>query len=344
MGAMESRFARWSSPCCRYCSQIAKARRRPIRQHHRRCTWRRCCSSRCASGSAAVSDRSQAYQDEVNRVLAELQEAQAKAVLAKADGARGKRLIAQNAIAQGEFERLDAQSKSARASAAAAQAALDTARLNLSFTRVTSPIDGRVSKAMITRGNLITTSSLLTTVMSSSPIYAAFNADEQTYLKYASDQRGKEGPVFVGLITETGFPHRGRLHFLDNAVDGGSGTISGRAVLDNADGRLTPGLFSRVRLVSTAAVQVALVPEQALGTDLGKRFVLVLDPANHVRARGVTLGPAVGDLQVIESGLNAGDVVVVSGLQKAKPGALVSPVRTTISVAPAELAQLEPAQ
>lgn len=284
------------------------------------------------------------FQDEVERLQAEVRRAEAKAALATSDSARGKRLIDQNAVSQGEFERLNAEAKSAGADVGAARAALRTAQLNLSFTRVLSPIDGRVSKAIITRGNLVTTTNILTTVVSNSPIYAAFNADEQAYLHYAGSQRGKNGPVFVGLIDEQGFPHRGTLHFLDNVVDSGSGTIQGRAILDNSDGRLTPGMFTRVRLVSSTTSSVALVPEQSLGTDLGKRFVMVVDARNHVQTRPVELGAAVGELRVVRSGLAQGERVVVDGLQKIKSGDLVNPKRADLQISPAVLAQLAPAQ
>jgi multidrug efflux system membrane fusion protein len=283
------------------------------------------------------------YQAEVDKAAAQLERAQAQAALAQADADRGQRLMDQNAVSQGELERLQAQAKSARADVGAAQAALQTARLNLSFTRVISPIDGRVSRAVITPGNLITTNDLLTTVVSDGPIYATFNTDEQTYLKYASSERGKPAPVYLGLMTEEGFPHKGQLAFIDNAVDVKSGTISGRALFDNSAGQFTPGLFARIKLVSSTSETVALVPEKALGTDLGKRYVLVLGADNHVIYDPVTLGPAVGELRAIRSGLKPGDKVVVSGLQKVKPG---DPVVATTSAAPistAELATLNPA-
>jgi len=266
------------------------------------------------------------FQTEVDRLTAEVERAKAKSIVAGADGERGQRLIAQNAVARSEFERLQAEAASAKADLAAAQASLRMAQLNLEFTHVISPIDGRVSKAIITRGNLVTTANILTTVVSDGKIYAAFNTDEQTYLKYASAQRGQAAPVELGLMTEDGFPHQGTLQFLDNALDPKSGTINGRAVFEDPDGTLTPGLFARIRLLSTATEKVALAPERALGTDLGKRYVLVVDAKNAVEYRPVALGPAVGDMRVIRSGLAQGDRVVVSGLQKVKSGDTVDPV------------------
>lgn len=267
------------------------------------------------------------FQAEVDRAAAQLAKARADAALARADADRAQRLIAEKAIAQGEFDRLDAAAKAAQADVAAAQAALDEARLNLSFTRVVSPIDGRVSKALITRGNLVTTASLLTTVVSDGPIYATFNADEQTFLKYAAAQRGQGGVVYMGLMTEGGFPHQGRLQFLDNVVDPRSGTIDARAIFDNADGKMTPGLFARVRLTSRDSQVVALAPEQALAADLGNHYVLVVDARNRAQYRRVTLGPALGQLRVVRSGLNPGDEVVTAGLTKVKPGDEVRPTR-----------------
>jgi RND family efflux transporter MFP subunit len=283
------------------------------------------------------------FQAEVDHASAELDHARAQARLAAADADRGQRLMDQNAVSQGELERLQAVAASAKADVSAADAALATARLNLSFTRVTSPIDGRVSKAAITPGNLVTTADLLTTVVSDGPIYASFNTDEQTYLKYAAGERGKAAPVYLGLMTEDGFPHKGKLAFIDNAVDGRSGTINGRAVFDNADGAFTPGLFAHIRLVSAKTQVVAVAPEQALGEDLGKRYVLVLGKDNDVQYRAVTLGPAVGELRIVREGLNPGDRIVVSGLQKVKPGDPVTPVPASQPTSTAALAALDPA-
>jgi multidrug efflux system membrane fusion protein len=261
----------------------------------------------------------------VDRLRGQAERAKARAQLAAADAGRGERLLAQDAIAREEAERLTTEAKAAQADVQSADAALRAAELNLSFTRVVSPIDGRVSRAMITRGNLVSPTDLLTTVVSDAPIYATFNTDEQTYLKYAEAQRGGANPVLLGLMTEEGFNRRGKLQFIDNAVDAGSGTINLRAVVDNADGALTPGLFARVRLVGDKTQAVALIPEQALGTDLGKHFVLVLGAGNKVQYRSVTLGRAVGELRIVTDGLKPGEKIVTAGLQKVKPGDAVSP-------------------
>jgi RND family efflux transporter MFP subunit len=282
------------------------------------------------------------FQAEVDRLRAQVERARAKAQIAVSDSGRAQRLLAAEAISRQESERLASEAQSAQADLQAAQAALRAAELNLSFTRVTSPIDGRVSRALITRGNLVNPTDLLTTVVSDNPIYASFNTDEQTYLKYAEAQRGGDNPVYIGLMTEDGFPHRGRLQFIDNALDARSGTISGRAILDNASGTFTPGLFARVRLVSDQAQTVALVPEQALGTDLGKRFVLVLGKGDKVEYRSVTLGRAVGEYRIVTAGLQPGDKVVTAGLQKVKPGDRVAAHLSPRTISTAELTALQP--
>lgn len=283
------------------------------------------------------------YQAEVARLSAELERARARADLADANAERGRRLMEQNAVAQSELERVETEARSARADVAAARAALARAQLDLSFTRVVSPINGRVSKAIITRGNLVSTSDLLTTVVSDGPIYASFQTDEQTYLRYGASERGKGAPVYLGLMNEAGYPHEGRLAFTDNSVDAKSGTISGRALFDNRDGRFTPGMFARIKLVSSEVRTVALAPERALGTDLGKRYVLVLSPANKVEYRPVVLGQAVGELRIVREGLRPGERIVVSGLQKVKPGDIVRATVKPAEYAAAALAQLSPA-
>ena len=283
------------------------------------------------------------YQAEVDRLGAEVDQAKAKAALADADRGRSDRLIAQSAISQGDLDTDRAAALSARADLAAAQAALRDAELNLEWTRVTSPIDGQVSRALITAGNLVTTGDVLTTIVSDGPIYASFYTDEQTYLDFGALRTNGSSPVYIGLMNEAGFPHKGKLVFIDNQLDAGSGTIDGRALLDNQDGSLTPGAFVRVRLLSPQAQTVALVPEEALETDLGQRFVLVLGPDNKLLYRSVTLGPALDELRVIESGLQLGDRVVVSGLQKVKEGDVVSPQQISVPMNADERALLGPA-
>lgn len=281
------------------------------------------------------------FQAEVNRLSAETESSRAKAELATANRLRGERLVEQSALARSEFERLVSEEKAARAAVEAASAALSAARLNLEFTRVTSPIDGRVSRAAVTAGNLVTSADLLTTVVSENPVYASFNADEQTFLKYAQGARGRPSPVFMGLMTEDGYPHEGKLVFVDNAMNANSGTINGRALFTNPDGRFTAGLFARVRLVSDASENVALAPDRAVAADLGKRFVLVVGPKNVAEYRVVTLGPKVGGLRIIRTGLKPGESIIVGGGQRVKPGMTVAPTKVAFKLPTAALAQVE---
>ncbi len=277
------------------------------------------------------------FQLEVDRLGAELKRSESKLEFANAGRARADRLWAQNAIAREEFEQLTSAQAEAEADVASIRAQLGTARLNLEFTHVRSPIDGRVSRAIITPGNLVSSADVLTNVVSDAPIYAYFDTDEATYLKFArqvaldAETRGnasghgargaRQGsPVYLGLAGETGYPHEGHLDFLDNQVDAHSGTIRARAVFDNSDGRFTPGLFARIKLVSLDAYDAVLIDERAIGTDLGKKYVLVLKPDSTLEYRPIELGPNVDGLRVVEQGLKADDVVVVNGLQHVMPG------------------------
>jgi membrane fusion protein, multidrug efflux system len=267
------------------------------------------------------------FQAEVNRLAAQLQRARNQSQLAAINHERGKQLIAKHVIAQQDFDQLETTATSSRDDIGSAQAALDAARLNLEFTDVRSPIDGRVSNMLITPGNLVTTTSILTTVVSDNPVYAYFDADEQTYLRFARNTNAGPSPVFMGLADEQGYPHEGRLDFLDNQVDAKSGTIRARAVFDNKDGHYTPGLFARIKLVGGAARDTVLIDERAVGTDLGKKFVLVLKQDNTVTYRPISLGANIDGLRVVNEGLAAGDVIVVNGLQHVRPGSTVTPAR-----------------
>jgi multidrug efflux system membrane fusion protein len=265
------------------------------------------------------------FRAEVERLTAERDRAHAELDLARSYGARAERLFAQNATSREEYEQLAANAAVAQAKLAAAVAALESAQLNLSFTRVTAPIAGRVSRAVVTAGNLVDGSTLLTTVVSDSPVYAYFDIDEQTFLEHVQRQAAGEGSaVHVGLINEQGFPHQARLDFVDNQVDPEHGTIRARAVLDNANGQFTPGLFVRLKLVSPHSFRAALVADRAIGTDLGRKFVFVVDGQNVVQYRPIETGRSVEGLRVVTSGLDTGDVVIVNGLQRVRPGVTVN--------------------
>lgn len=272
------------------------------------------------------------FQAEVKRLQAQLQQARASQTRAANEARRGERLRQSNAISAELADARASAATEAQAAVAATQAELDNALLNLSFTRITSPIDGRVSRAEITEGNLVGAGqSLLTTVVSTDKVYAYFDADERVFLKYielarqaGSDARGAS-PVYLGLSSEAGHPHQGQLDFLDNQVNPRTGTIRGRAVFDNRDGRFTPGLYARLKLVGSGTYPAALIKDEAVGTDLGKKFVLVLDKDNAVQYRAIELGPKLEGLRIVRQGLAKGEKIVVNGLQRAMPGATVDP-------------------
>jgi len=287
------------------------------------------------------------FQAEVNRLNAELRRARSQAALAATNHDRGQRLVSQHLISQQDFDQLATTASNATDDIGSAQAQLEAARLNLEFTEVRSPIDGRVSRALITAGNLVSNASVLTTVVSDDPVYAYFDADEQTYLKFAPRGHAGDGArtsdqsVFMGLIDEDGYPHAGRLDFVDNQVDPQSGTIRGRAVFDNKDSRFTPGLFARIKLVGATQSDAILIDERAVGTDLGKKFVLALKPDNTLEYRPITLGASVDGLRVVTTGLAASDVIVINGLQHVKPGIAVTPQKVAMDADRAGLAQIE---
>lgn len=270
------------------------------------------------------------FEAEVKRLEAELQQARTSLARAAKEAQRGERLRASKAISTELADARASAAQEARAALAAIQAQLDNARLDLGFTRVVAPIDGRVGRAEITAGNLVNAGqALLTTVVSTDRIYAYFDADERIFLKYAErarrngDDARAAAPVYLGLTGESGHPYLGRLDFLDNQVNPRTGTIRGRAVFDNADGRFTPGLYARIRLVGSDTYAAALIQDTAIGTDLGKKFVLVLDEDNTLSYRAVELGPKLEGLRIVRQGLAKGERIVVNGLQRALPGVTV---------------------
>jgi len=270
---------------------------------------------------------------QVDRLRAELVQATVARDRAAAETRRGDRLSSENAMTVEERERRAGAAAEAAAHVEAVAAMLRAAELDLGFTRVVSPIAGRVSRALVTRGNLVSggqgDATLLTTVVSLDPIYASFDADEQAFLRYGDKVRrqtdGKGSlPIDMALADEAAFPHQGTLDFLDNQLDPSTGTIRGRAVFRNPDHRLTPGLFVRLRLPGTAAYRGVLVEDRAVGTDLDRRFVLVVGGDRKVESRTVTLGPLVDGLRVVRKGLEPGELVVINGLQRVQPGAQVN--------------------
>jgi RND family efflux transporter MFP subunit len=277
------------------------------------------------------------YEAELARAEAELERARTGAALAASEVTRAQRLVQVQAISREEFDSRTAAESQGGASVRAAEAAVAAARLNLEWTRVRSPITGRVSRAEVTPGNLVHAgppdATLLTTVVSLDPIFAYFEGDEQTYLKYAAlarngsrpNSRYSRTPVHLGLADEQGFPHEGYVDFVDNQLNPDAGTIRLRAVFSNKDNRFTPGLFARIRLVGSGTYPATLVLDRAVGTDQDKKFVLVLKPDSTVDYRSVQLGRLVDGFRVVTSGLEPGEQIVINGLQRIRPGIKVTP-------------------
>src|SRR3954468_19238178 len=267
------------------------------------------------------------YEAEVSRAEAVLAQARTRNQLASMEVERAQKLVSTQAISREELDSRLSGRAEGDAAIRAAEAALRIARLNLEWTVVRAPITGRVGRAEITTGNLVQAGpTLLTTIVSLDPIYVYFDADEQAYLKYmGSASAGPKGrEVLVGLANETGFPHEGRLNFVDNRVDGSAGTIRARALLSNVNRTFTPGLFARVRLLGTDKHLATMVQDAAIGTDQDRKFVLVLKADNTVEYRPVTLGRVVEGLRVVDSGLQPGERVVINGLMRVRPGMKVA--------------------
>ncbi|HWM68246.1 MAG TPA: efflux RND transporter periplasmic adaptor subunit [Steroidobacteraceae bacterium] len=279
------------------------------------------------------------YAAELKHAQAQLAQAKSALALAKSEKARATNLLAQHAISQEEYDTRSSGDEQAEANVQLAESALDTAALNMTYTKVTSPINGRVSRANITLGNLVNTGqTLLTTVVSLDPIYVRFDGDEQAYLRsvkaardrVAAGSKDVAAPVLVGLADEGGFPHSGVMVFQDNEIDPQTGTIRTRAKLDNHDRAFTPGLFARVRLLGEKKYDALLINDSAVGTDQTVKYVLVVGADSKVEYRPVKLGPVIDGLRVIREGLKVDDTIVVNGLQRVRPGSPVTPQKVAM--------------
>jgi multidrug efflux system membrane fusion protein len=276
------------------------------------------------------------FQAEVDRLKGELSQAKAQRSRAQSDFERAERLHNNDGMSAEEYDRRAAVRNEAEARIASTEAALRGAELNLEFTRVTAPIAGRVGRAEITEGNLVEGGAgqirPLTTLVSLDPIYVYFDVDEQTYLKYARVTQGHgtgshelRSEARLGLADEDGFPHIGQVSFVDNQVSTSTGTIRLRATFVNKNLALTPGLFARIRLQGGGRQSGCLAKDEAVVTDLNQKYVFVLGKDNTLSYRPVKLGPMADGLRVVRNGLHQGDVIVISGRQRVRPGASVAP-------------------
>jgi multidrug efflux system membrane fusion protein len=287
------------------------------------------------------------YQAELDRATADIQQAQSRLELASNDLARAERLLKSHAISEEEADSRNKAQREAEAAIHSAVASAEMAKINVEYTRITSPIDGRISRKMITEGNLVNgnqgQSTLLTTIVSLDPVYCYFDADEAAVLKYqqlARDGKGgdfRDGQVAceVELANETNYPHKGVLDFLDNHMDPATGTLRVRGVLPNPapDRVLQPGYFARVRVPGSSKYNALLVPEMCIGTDQGQKYVMTVNDQDTVEYKMVKLGPAMDGLRVVREGLNSNDWVIVNGLMSARPGAKVAATRSSGAVA-----------
>lgn len=285
------------------------------------------------------------YAADVQRADAQVGAAQARVAQAKGEQERSQRLWSEQAISKREFDERTNGQREADANLRAAQAALQTAQLSLGYTQLRAPVAGRVGKLEVTVGNLVAAgpgAPLLTTLVSVSPIYASFDADEQVVAKAlkevsaGGERRLERIPVQMGTAASSDTPFTGRLQLVDNQVDAKSGTVRARAVFDNKDGQLTPGQFARIRMGQAIQATALLVNERAVGTDQNKKFVLVVGADNKAVYREVLLGASVNGLRVVKDGLAPSERIVVNGLQRVRPGALVAPQPVEMS-AKAEL-------
>lgn len=276
------------------------------------------------------------YQAQVNFAKAQLVANESLMRKAKADNARNKALAAKSpgTVTQQDLDQYQAAEEQAIANVDTARATLETNELNLSFTKITSPIDGRTSRYYVTVGNLIQLDvTLLTTIVSVDPIYAYSDVDERTVLRVrelirtgkAKSARDVDMHVKMGVAHEQGFPRNGIVNFVDNQINPKTGTLRIRAVFENKDEFLTPGLFCRVRLPIGEPHEALVVTDRAIDTDQGQKIVYVVDKDNKVVTRPVRLGSEHDGLRVIESGLSTSDVVIVNGLQRVRPGVTVDP-------------------
>lgn len=278
------------------------------------------------------------YQIAVDQARGALNEAKARQAFAKTDLERGKDLVRGSTITQQTFDQRVQTNRSAEAATTAQEAAVRQAELDVEYTDLRAPISGRIGDRRVSVGNLVTggaggATTLLATIASIDPIRLEFTVDEGAYLRYlqvsnatgAASDRGLRLPVRLKLLDETSYSHEGRIDFVDNVIDRNTGTIRMRATVDNPDGKLTPGMFARVKVQASPATEKLLVPDAAVGTEQARKFVYVVDKDDVARIKYVTLGQIVDGLRVIESGLADADRVVTDGLMRVKAGAKVAP-------------------
>ena len=278
------------------------------------------------------------FQNAAAQARANLTLAKSNLAYTESDLARGQQLVREKTITEQVFEQRSQAFRNAQAAVAAAEAAMRQAELDLEFTELRAPINGRIGDRRVSPGNLVTggtggNTTLLATIVSTDPIHFEFTFDEASYLRY--ERLSKEGKdvtsrgagvqVSLKLIDEPDFAHEGRMDFIDNVIDRATGTIRGRAVLKNPNGVFTPGMFARVRVPASSPTEALLVPDVAIGSEQVRKFVLAVDAEGIARPKYVTFGQLVGDLRVIKEGVGPDDRVIVNGMARVRPGQKVNP-------------------
>lgn len=290
------------------------------------------------------------FQNTLDQARANLVQAQSNLAFTESDYTRGQQLVRDKTITDQTFEQRAQAFRNAKASVSNNEAAVRQAELDLEFTELRAPVDGRIGDRRVSPGNLVTggtagSTTLLAVIVSTDPIYFEFTFDEASYLRY--ERLAKSGgqdvasrnasvPIALKLIDESDFNHKGRMNFVDNVIDRSTGTIRGRGVFENPNGVFTPGMFARVRVPGSSPYEALLVPDAAIGTEQARRYVVVIDDQDTARVKYVTLGQLTGDnLRVIKDGIGPDDRIVVSGLMQARPGQKVRPEEQGAKPAPA---------
>ncbi len=295
--------------------------------------------SRVKQGDLLFTIDKRPFQNAVAQATATLTQAKSNLSFTEADFTRGQQLVKEKTITDQTFEQRSQAYRNAQASVTGAEAALRTAKLDLEFTELRAPIDGRIGDRRVSPGNLVTggtggNTTLLATIVSNDPIHFEFTFDEASYLRYERNSkdgndvasRGAGVKVSLKLIDENDFEHAGRMDFVDNVIDRSTGTIRGRALFDNPKGVFTPGMFGRVRVPASPPYEALLVPDVAIGSEQARKFVLVVDKDNKAENRYVTLGQLIdGKMRVIKQGLAADDRVIVNGMARVRAGQKVKP-------------------
>jgi RND family efflux transporter MFP subunit len=287
------------------------------------------------------------FENALAQARANLTLAKSNLTFTQSDLQRAQQLVREKTVTEQLFEQRAQAFRNAQASVAGAEAALKQAELDLQFTELRAPIDGRIGDRRVSPGNLVTggtggNTTMLATIVSTDPIHFEFTYDEASYLRYRRmaeqgdpDIANRDGvAVYLKLIDEDKFSHKGRMDFVDNVIDRSTGTIRGRAVFANPDGVFTPGMFARVRVPASAPYEALLVPDAAIGTEQARKYVLTLKPDNTVAISYVKLGePTDGNMRAIKEGLNPDDHVVVNGIMRARPGQKVTPEEQPLKAA-----------